>query len=87
METTSKLFTDNNKIEVSSAVNFWINIFMWMIKHIKSYLKNSLSEENTADCAILKPNTHQPRLVEMCENTKQLVSHSIDQHASWMLEA
>jgi hypothetical protein len=53
-----------------------------MIEHIKSYLKNSLSEENTAECAILKPTTHQPRLAEMCKNTKQQVSHSIYQHAS-----
>jgi len=55
------------------------------MKHIKSYLKKSLSEENTADtadCAILKPTTHQPRLVEMCKNTKQQVSHSIYKHAS-----
>jgi len=43
METISKLFSDNKKIEVSSAVNLWI----------KSYLKNTLSEENAADCAIL----------------------------------
>jgi len=89
METISKLFSDNNNIEFSSAVNFWITIFMWMMKHIKSYLKKSLSEENTADtadCAILKPTTHQPRLVEMCKNTKQQVSHSIYKHASWMLE-
>jgi len=84
---TSKLFSDNNKIEVSSAVNLWINIFMWMVKHIKSYLKNTLSEENAADCAILKPTTHQPKLAEMCKNTKPQVSHSVYQHANWLLEA
>lgn len=87
METISKLFSDNNEIEVSSAVNLWIKIFMWMMKNIKSYLKNSLSGENAADCAILKPTTHQSRLVEMCKNTKQQVSHSIYKYARWALEA
>jgi hypothetical protein len=52
------------------------------MKYIKSYLKNNLPEENTADCVFLKPTTHQPRLVEMCKNTKQQASHSIYQHAS-----
>jgi len=45
METISKLFSDNNKIEASSVVNFWIDIFMWMMKYIKSYLKNSLQKK------------------------------------------
>jgi hypothetical protein len=47
------------------------------MKHITKYLKKSLSEENTADYAILKPTTHQPNLGEMCKNKKQKAFHSI----------
>jgi hypothetical protein len=36
------------------------------MKYIKSYLKNSLEEENPADCVILKTTTHNPRRLKRC---------------------